>query len=63
MKNRADAIRDRKRESYLASPYRGKRGGLGRGLGLLYHSYKHGADEEMVDGHEGVAFVVPVCSP
>ena len=59
MKNRADAIRDRKRRSYLASPYRGKRGGFG----LLYHSYKHGADEEMVDGHEGVAFVVPVCSP
>ena len=33
------------------------------GLGLLYHSYKHGADEEMVDGHEGVAFVMPVRSP
>ena len=28
MKKRADAIRDRKRESYLASPYRGIRGGL-----------------------------------
>ena len=59
VKNRADAIRDCKRRSYLASPYRGKRGGLC----LLYHSYKHGADEEMVDGHEGVAFVVPGFAP
>ena len=59
MKNRADAIGKPQAEKLSGLPLQGEE----RGSRSLYHSYKHGADEEMVDGHEGVAFVVPVCSP